>query len=63
MMIGRDERKRDRSGKFSKYDSDKQADRGHRAHENWIQTQFRRLRWRLGGLIPGRSRSKRGPRK
>lgn len=62
-MIGRDGRKRDRKGRFSKWDSDEHADHGHRAHERWFQTQFRRLRWFVGGLLPGRGRNRRGPRK
>ncbi|OLZ39066.1 hypothetical protein A6E15_19065 [Natrinema saccharevitans] len=63
-MLGNDDgRKRDRNGRFSKYDSRKQAERGKRAHENWLQTKFRRFRSFLGGLIPGRGRNRSGPRK
>lgn len=63
-MFGRDDdRKRDRKGRFSRYDSTKQKDRGKQAHENWFQTRFRRAKWCLKKLIPGRGRNRSGPRK
>lgn len=62
-MFRGDDRKRDRKGRFSKWDSREQADHGKRAHENWFQTKFRRFRWFLGSLMPGRGRKRRGPRK
>jgi len=54
--------KRDRKGRFSRWDSRKQAERGKRAHENRLQTALRRLRSFFGGLIPGRGRNNSGPR-
>ncbi|APX00200.1 hypothetical protein CHINAEXTREME_20525 (plasmid) [Halobiforma lacisalsi AJ5] len=63
MIRRKDDRKRDRNGRFAKYDSEKQRDRGKQAHENWFQTQFRRLWWAVKKLIPGRGRNRSGPRK
>jgi len=64
-MFGGDDNdvKRDRNGRFSRYDSSKQADRGKQAHENRLQTAVRRVRSFCGGLIPGRGGGHNGPRK
>lgn len=51
MPLKDDSRKRDRKGRFSKYDHREQADRGHRAHENLLQTGVRRMRWLVGGFF------------
>ena len=42
-------RKRDRRGRL--YDPEKKRDAGHRAHENFIQTCLRHLRWKLSRLF------------
>jgi len=56
-MIGRkSRRKRDRKGRFSEYDSEKQADRGYRAHETRLQTWYRKAKWSLLSLFGRRRR-------
>lgn len=51
MTHGDDKSRRTRGSDGRLYDSRKQADRGHRAHENRAQTAARRLKWFAAGLL------------